>query len=498
MFLPLSPLVIPLITAIVTLFARQSRQGQHALALIGSMVHVGCTVALFSQVWEGGTVAIGMGGWPAPLGIFVVVDTLSASITTVTALVHFFVTLHGLASADEDRRRSDFWPLANTLVMGVQGAFITGDLFNLYVWFEVLLLSSFVLVALGNTRPQIESGAKYVVLNLLSSMSFLVGIALLYGATGTLNLAHLAEKVRSPEVTGLLPTITTLFVIGYGIKAAAFPFSLWLPSAYGTPPATLAALMAGLLTKVGVFSFIRIGTLLFRGTVEGFEEVMFALAFLSLFAGAIAAFAQARLRGVLIHTVVFAVGFMLLGLGTGTEAGLAATVFYLLSDMIVITALLLLGGEVERITGTSRLSDMGGIYRSNPLLSLAFIIVAFSVAGFPPFIGFWGKVALLGSAVEAGYWGGMLAALVASVVVLASIAQAFSLGLWQPSKADRTEGAVGWETDSGIEIGRVIPLVGLVGLVLALSLYPEPLFIVAERAAADLVNVEAYKAAVFK
>lgn len=490
MFLPLSPLVVPLLTAIAALFVRRSRLVQHFVAFMGALALLGCTVALFIRVWREGPIAVGMSGWPAPFGIFVVIDTLSAALTTTTAVVHVAVTSHGLASADEDRRRSDFWPLANTLVMGVQGAFITGDVFNLYVWFEVLLISSFILVALGNTRPQIEAAAKYVVLNLMSSVSFLVGIALLYGTTGTLNLADLADKVREPGMIPMLPAIAILFVVGYGIKSAMFPLSLWLPTAYGTPPATLAALLAGLLTKVGVYAFLRVGVLLFRGPVESFESLVLAGALASIAAGALGAFGQARLRGVIVNTVVFAVGFMLLGLGTGTPAALTGTIFYLLTDMLVVTTLVLLGGEVERITGRARLADMGGIYRSQPLLAIGFVVVAFSVAGFPPFVGFWGKVAIFDAVVADGGWPAVLAALAGSAIVLSAVAQAWSLGLWKPAATP--------QVDPEVETGRVLPLTGLVVLILVLSIFPGPLFEVAERAAAELVDLEGYRRVVFE
>lgn len=487
--LPVAPLVLPLLTAIAALFTRRSRDAQHGVVIVGAAGHFICTLALFWAVWKSGPIAVGMGGWPAPYGIFVVVDTLSAAITTAAATVHLLVTIHGLASADEDRRRSDFWPLANTLVMGVQGAFITGDLFNLYVWFEVLLISSFVLVALGNTRPQVESATKYVVINLLSSVSFLMGIALVYGLTGTLNLADLAGVLRA-EPHPMLSAVAVLFLVGFGIKAAMFPFSLWLPSAYGTPPATLAALLAGLLTKVGVYAFLRVGTLLFRGPVEGFELMLFAGAFASMFAGALGALAQVRMRAVLVHTIVFAVGFMLLGVGTGTQSGISAAIFYLLSDMVVVTTLLLLGGEVERITGRARLTEMGGIYRAQPLLAVAFLIVAFSVAGFPPFVGFWGKLALFDAAVDAGHWSGVLAALVGSAIVLVSVGQVWSLGLWQP--------AVEPHADPRVEWGRIISLGALVSLVVLASLFPQPLFDVSDRAAAELLDIEGYRKAVFQ
>lgn len=484
MFVALTPLVIPLLTAIFALFARRSRPLQHQVALMGAAGGVACTAALFYRVWTQGPIVVGMSGWPAPFGIMVVVDTLSASLTLTTSLVHLAITGHGLASSDEDRRRSDFWPLANTMVMGVQGAFITGDVFNLYVWFEVLLLSSFVLVALGNTRPQVEAASKYVVLNLLSSVMFLLGIALLYGSTGTLTLADLARAVREPGQVQYLPFIAVLFVAGFGLKAAMFPFSTWIPSAYGAPPATLAALLAGLLTKVGIYSFLRVGTLLFHGPVEGFGELLLGGAIVSIIIGAIGTMAQLRLRGIIVHTVVFAVGFMLLGLGVGTAQSLEATIAYLISDMLVVTALVLYGGEVERITGETDLAGMGGIYRDHPFLALGFLATAFSVAGFPPLIGFWGKVALLMALIEDGHIVLTLTALLGSAVVLVAVGLAWSRGLWKPAPKP--------PVDPGMERGRIIPLGLLSLLILGFSFNPQPLFKVAHRAATELIDVEGY------
>jgi multicomponent Na+:H+ antiporter subunit D len=488
--LALLPLLIPLATAVLALMVRKVRRAQHLVALLGSAgLSVG-TGLLFRAVWLEGPIRMEMGGWSAPFGIIVYADTLSASLAVATAIVHFAVTIYGLATADEDRRRSDFWPLANTLVMGVQGAFLTGDIFNLYVWFEVLLISSFVLVAMGNVRRQIEAAAKYVVLNLLSSTSFLTAIALLYGATGTLNLAELSVEVRDPESIPLISSIAVLFVVGFGIKAAMFPFSLWLPTAYGSPPATLAALLAGLLTKVGVYSFLRTGSLLFGGVVDWFDEVLLLGAFASLVVGAVGSFAQRTMRGVIVHTVIFAVGFMLLGVSVGTQAGVVGAVVYLLSDMIVVTALLLLSGEIERVTGSDRLPDMGGIYRAHPVLAASFVAVAFSVAGFPPLVGFWGKVALFEALTAVGRWPGMLVALAASAVVLASVAQAWSLGIWkaQPHRA----------IEPRTSVGRVVPIALLVALVLSVSVAPGPLFGVAERAATELLDREGYRRVVLE
>jgi multicomponent Na+:H+ antiporter subunit D len=490
MLLPLLPLVVPLTTAVLAVALQRERRRQQAVALIGAAALSASCGTLLARVWTDGPLRVELGGWSAPFGIVVYADTLSASLTVATAIVHLAVTGYGLASADEDRRRSAFWPLVNTLVMGVQGAFLTGDIFNLYVWFEVLLISSFVLVAMGNTRPQIEASAKYVVLNLLSSTIFLSGVALLYGTTGTLNLADLSMALRDDGASPLISVIAVLFVVGFGIKAAMVPFSLWLPSAYGSPPPTLVSLLAALLTKVGVYAFLRTGALLFDGVVPWFDEALLYGAFASIVVGAVGAFAQTELRGAIVHAVVFGVGFMLLGVAVGTEAGAMGTIVYLLSDMIVVTALIMLSGEVERITGRSRLADMGGIYKHHPYLALGFLAVFLSVAGFPPMVGFWGKVALFDAMTASGRWAGMLVALAGSAVVLASVAQAWSLGAWRDAPAPLA--------DSSFPLPRIAPIAFLVGVIAATSVAPGPLFELAERGARELQDVEGYQEGVLR
>lgn len=488
--LPVLPQIVPLATAIVALAVRSHRRLQRGVAMIGATAHLGVAVWLFSTIWATGPARVQMGGWSAPFGIVVYADTLSTSLVVATALVHFAVTGYGIAGADEPRRRSDFWPLANTLVMGVQGAFLTGDLFNLYVWFEVLLISSFVLVAIGNLRAQIEAAAKYVVLNLLSSAAFLVAIALLYGATGTLNLAELSILLREPAGVPMISGIAVLFVVGFGIKAAMFPFGLWLPTAYGSPPAWLAALLAGLLTKVGIYTFLRTGALLFQEVVPWFDDVLLLGAFASLLVGALGSLAQVTLRGAVVHSVIFAVGFMLMGISTGSEAGRAATIVYLLSDMVIITALLLVGAEVERVVGSDRLTEMGGLYRQRPLLAAAFAATALSVAGFPPLVGFWGKVAIFGAMTDSGRWPGVLVALAGSAVVLATIAQAWSLAFWRGGSRPLAS-SVSSPT-------RALPIALLLLVIAFASLVPNPLFEVAARASADLSDLAAYRRVVLE
>lgn len=485
MILPVAPLLLPLLTAVLTLLVRHHRTAQQAVAIAGALVSLGAALWLHARVGHAEPITVELGGWAPPFGIILYIDTLSASLAVATAIVHVVVTFYGVVAASEQHRRSSLWPLANTLVMGVQGAFLTGDIFNLYVWFEVLLLSSFVLVALGNERAQIVASAKYVVLNILSSVSFLTAIAMLYGITGTLNLAELSVAVRETDVGPLFSSIAVLFVTGFGIKAAMFPFGLWLPSAYGSPPATIVALLAALLTKVGVYSLLRVGALLFWGVVPWFEPAMLTLGLCSIAIGALGLISQSRAHSVLVHSIVFAVGFMLLGIAGMHPSGVTGTVAYLLSDMMVVTALVLAAGEVERVTGETELSKMGGIYRNYPGLAVVFLVVALSVAGFPPLIGFWAKVALLQGLIEAGQWQIGVAALLGSAVVLLGVSQVWSRGLWK--------GTTIGERGEGRDLRMAVPVGSLVLLIAAISLVPGPLFSLAERSANQLLDLELYR-----
>ncbi|HKL87592.1 MAG TPA: proton-conducting transporter membrane subunit, partial [Salinibacter sp.] len=248
------PIIVPAITGMLALLTRNFRAVQRGISVLGTLVLFGTGCVLVSQVHTHGIVAAQMGDWPAPFGITLVADELSAGLVAVTGFVALAVAVYALAGIDEIRERFGFHILFQLLLMGINGAFITGDIFNMYVWFEVLLIASFVLLVLGNAREQLDGAVKYVGINLVASASFLTAIGLLYGLTGTLNLADLAGSMGPVEEAGLTPVIAMLFLVGFGIKAALFPLYYWLPASYHTPPAPIAAIFAGLLTKVGIYS----------------------------------------------------------------------------------------------------------------------------------------------------------------------------------------------------------------------------------------------------
>ncbi|GAL17378.1 Na(+) H(+) antiporter subunit D [Vibrio maritimus] len=276
------------------------------------------------------------------------------------------------------------------LLAGVYGAFLTGDIFNLYVWFEVMLIASFGLMVLDAGKVQVDGAVKYVVLNLVSTLVFLLAIGLLYGATGTLNLADLHTKAQSmPTETQAL--LSVLFLFAFAIKSALFPLFSWLPASYHTLPNTVVALFAGLLTKVGVYALIRLFTLVFPLAESGWQPLLIWVAGLTMLTGVLGAAAQFDIKRILSFHIISQIGYMIMGLAIYTPLALAGAIFYIVHHIIVKANLFLIGGFVERRYGSSQLSKLGGVYKSMPLLAFLFIIPAFSLAGFP-LIGFLGQV----------------------------------------------------------------------------------------------------------
>ena len=235
------PVLIPVITGIITLFLWKYKQLQTSVTIAGSVILSIACIGLLESVFTKGILSTQVGNWPAPFGITFVSDMLSAVMLVLTALISTAVSIYSISAVDSQRKFFGFYPIYNILIMGVCGAFLTGDIFNLFVWFEVILISSFVLLTLGGERPQIESAIKYVTLNLISSTLFLTAIGLIYGITGTLNMADLAMKLRTIENTSVVTAISILFLVSFGIKSAVFPLFFWLPSSYHTPPVAVSA-----------------------------------------------------------------------------------------------------------------------------------------------------------------------------------------------------------------------------------------------------------------
>ena len=390
----LAPLAVmlPVLGAAVTFMLVRRPRAQITVTVSALVLTLVLDALLLAAVWDTGIAAVHLGGWPAPLGITLVVDRLSALMLVVSALVTLAVLLYasaqGLINRDEGGPVSIFHPTFLILVAGVSNAFLAGDLFNLYVGFEILLTSSYVLLTMGGTAQRIRAGITYVVVSVLSSVVFLIAIAMIYAATGTVNMADLAVKL------GELPTdvqmvLHVLLLVGFGIKAAVFPLSFWLPDSYPTAPAPVTAVFAGLLTKVGVYAMIRTETLLFPG--EHVNALLLVVAALTMVVGILGALAQTDIKRILSFILVSHIGYMIFGLGLATEAGLAATVYYVAHHITVQTALFLVTGLIENRAGTANIDRLGSLAKVSPFVSVLFLVPALNLGGIPPFSGFLGK-----------------------------------------------------------------------------------------------------------
>lgn len=481
------PLLVPLTTGILCLVL-PGRTAQRVLGLAGALGLLAAGLALLAQVQRLGIQAVQIGNWPAPFGITFVADHLSALMVLVTGVVAVAVALFALAEGDQPREGLGYYALGHLLLFGVNGAFLTGDLFNLYVWFEVLLLASFVLMILGGSKAQLAGGVKYFAVSLLSSILFLVAVGLLYGATGALNMADLALRVERVH-PGLLTALSMLFLVAFGLKAAVFPFFFWLPASYPAPPAMISALFAGLLTKVGVYALIRVFTLLFTHNIGFTHSLILWVAGFTLLLGVLMALAQGELRRLLSFQLVSHIGYMLMGLGILTPLALAGSVFYALNHMIVIAALFLLAGLLQRLQGTTVLVRMGGLYRPYPWLAVLFLLPAFSLAGLPPFSGFWAKYTLVAAGLQAGQYGIVAVALLVGLLTLLSMGLVFAEVFWKkaPGEVKAAPGGLG---------GLVLPVGLLAVLTLGIGLWAEPLLSLSQAAARELLEPSGYIQAV--
>lgn len=479
----ISPILIPLLTGIAGLLAWNRRTAQRVLSVLGATGLLGAGLALLSSVWREGVQTLQVGNWPAPFGITLSADLFSAIMVVLTGLIGLAVAVYSLGSIDPDRERFGYHPLLHILLMGVCGAFLTADLFNLYVWFEVMLIASFVLLTLGGERAQLEGGIKYVALNLMASALFLAGVGILYGMTGALNMADIARRLRGVEQPGLVTAVALLFLIAFGIKAALFPLFFWLPASYHTPPVPVTALFSGLLTKVGVYALIRVFTQVFAQDLGYIQPLMLVIAGLTMVTGVLGAVAQTEMRRLLSFHIISQIGYLLMGLGLRTPLALAGAVFFMAHVILAKAALFLVSGIVHRMRGTYDLKKLGGLYRTQPALTVLFLLPALSLAGLPPLSGFFAKLALVRAGLEAGEFAIVAVALGVSILTLFSMTKIWNEAFWKPSPEGHEP-----TPSARTTLSLWLPLGLLAALTVVLGLAAGPLFDLSLRAAEQLMR----------
>jgi len=481
------PILVPMSAAAIMLLAPRRQALHRWIGVAGAFALLASAIVVFDGVERNGIQVLQISGWQAPFGITLVADLLAALLLVAVGIVGVAVTAAAFGGVDPRRETFGYHPLIQILLMGVSGAFLTGDFFNLYVWFEVMLVASFVLMALHRNRAQLEAAYKYVTINLIASSIFLTALGLLYGVTGTLNMADVARVWPAVRSTGMDVVLAVLFVIAFSIKAGLFPLFFWLPASYHTPPAPVGAVFAGLLTKVGVYALIRIFTLLFQGGPAALSTMLLVMSAATMVIGLIAALREHDFRRILSFNLVGHIGYTTASLALMTPAALSGAVFYVLHHIVVITNLFLVSGVLLRLRRSTDLRKLGGLYRGQPAFSFLAMVPIFSLAGVPPLSGFLGKLAILEGTFDAGaFWLGGLVLFV-GLLTLLSMGRMWAEAFWQPSA----------ESDRGTP-GRplVLAISGLSLVTLAISAVAGPLLTITLRAARQLIQKDDYIRAV--
>ena len=435
-FILISPIIVLLFGASLELIVSSKKNLQFCIASITSLVSLLFSSIILTQVIRQGVLVMSVGDWGA-MGITLVSDRLSAIMLVISNIIGFVCLVYSYFDIDEIRTRHGFYPMVLALLAGVNGTLLTGDLFNLYVWFEVLLISAFGLLTLGNTKEQLKGALPYVFLNLFASTLLLLGIGALYGITGSLNMADLSSKLSLMGDQWPKLTISLLFLLALGIKAAVFPLFFWLPVSYHTPPVTVTALFSALSTKVSIYGLIRLFTLFFYKEMEQLKMILLVIASLTMLVGVLGAAGQNDFRRILSFHIISQIGYMIMGVAFFTAYSLAGATFFVVHNMLVKSSLFLISGLAEKIFGSSHLSKQGGLFQSHPPIALFFLLSAFSLTGLPPLTGFWGKLILAQSGIKIGEYLVVGISLLVSLMTLFSMTKIWIHSFWQSPSGSR-------------------------------------------------------------
>ncbi|TLS53551.1 Na+/H+ antiporter subunit D [Paenibacillus antri] len=482
------PLLIPLLAGVVLVFFSNVR-AQRTISALAALLNVAACAYLVQQVRTDGIQTLYMGGWLPPFGIVFVADMLGALLALTSAVVMGACLFYAFRTIGEGRERHHFYALAQFLTVGVIGSFLTGDIFNLFVCFEVMLISSYALIVLGGEKRQLRESIKYILINIVSSILFVASMAYLYAALGTLNMAQLAVRVAETGQGGGLNVVAALLLVVFSLKAGLFLF-FWLPGSYGAPPSVVAAMFGGLLTKVGVYAIVRTFTLIFAYDPGFTQPLIEWMSIGAMTLGALGAVAYRDVPRILIYNIVVAVGLIGFGLSAATEAALDGVVFYLLHDMVAKALVFLLGGWLMTLAGTDRSGRMGGLIEKAPALGWMFFATGMAIAGVPPLSGFVGKLLIVQGGLEGGRYIGVAVALATSLLVLLSLTRLFMSAFWGEPKSG--------EPASVVPSGLLAPCASLLAIVALLGVGAEWVNAYVSLAGEVLARPELYIEAVLK
>lgn len=483
------PLIIPIVTGVFLVFLSRWILPQRWISLGSVLINIAVSLFVLKQIQTEGILTLDFGSWPPPYGIIFVADSFAMLLVLTTNFVAFICLIYAMYSLDAKREKLFFYPFIHLLIAGVNGSFLTGDLFNLFVSFEVMLLASYTLITLGSTKRQLKEAIKYIVINVLSSSLFLIAIAYLYGTIGTLNLAHISMRVAEVEQTALLTVISLLFFIVFSIKSGLLLYQ-WLPGAYSAPPTAIAALFGALLTKVGVYSLFRIFTLLFYHEPSLTHTLIGWMAGITLIGGSIGAIAYKDMRLIVAYNVVIAIGFILIGLAVSTPASISGSIYYVVHDMVVKALLFLIVGTIISLTGKTNFTHISGLIRNYPALGWVFFGTMLSLTGIPPFSGFLGKILIGQGTIESENYLLLALSFISSLFVLYSLLRIFMESFWG-------ETMISEENEVPLKKGLLIPCILLFIMSIALGVGAEVITPYVMDATETLLNPTIYIDAVF-
>ena len=482
------PLIIPIMVGVILVFLRPYIRLQRVISLLTMIGISVLSMYTLNVIQTDGIIRLDFGGWKPPFGILFVGDSFAMLLVLTASIVTAVCLIYAFSSIGEKHEKMFFYPFVLFLIAGVNGSFLTGDLFNLFVCFELMLLASYALVTLGGEKVQLRESIKYVVINVLASWFFLVALAYLYGTLGTLNMAHISERVAEAGQDPLLTTISIVFLLVFSLKAGLLLF-FWLPGSYSVPPTAVAALFGALLTKVGIYALFRMFTLIFYHEPSITHQLIGVMAGVTIILGCMGALAYKDVRLIVSYNVVIAVGFILIGLAIATPTAIEGSIYYIIHDMIAKALLFLLAGAMIKMTGVTKFDQMSGLIRNYPVFGWMFFIVTCSLAGIPPLSGFVGKILVGQSAIETGSYVLLALAFFSSIVVLYSLLRIFLNAIFG-------ETIISKEDEVPLKKGLLIPVVLLGFGTISLGLGAELLADYVSNAAYTLTNPAVYIEAV--
>ena len=510
--------IIPLVAGLISIMLINRKKLSRLVGVLSYTMMLGLAFSLVMQITDAPSekesiLVSQMGGWTAPFGITIVFDSLSGLLICAAAAVGLGAYIHSFSVLNPATERRYYHPLMQMLMFGVNLSFMTGDLFNLFVAFEIMLMASYSLLVIGTGLKQLQQAYKYILLNVLASTIFLMAAGMTYGMFGTLNIADLARIIAEIEAdeTRSLPAgfnaLAVMFLLVFGLKGAFFPLWFWLPDTYYTIPISIAGLFGGLLTKVGVYTVARLFPLIFAtdgtsmfvdgqligGTSVIIKVILIIAAAFTMFLAVLGAVSQHNVRKILSVHVISQVGYMVFGIAVMTGNALAGCAFYMVQHMVVKCALFLCCGVMEKHAGTDDLDKLGGLLKRDWKLGVLFFIAAMSLVGLPPLSGFFGKMVIIREGFFEGQWYLGVIGLVTGALTLLSMLKIWSYGYWNPDKAPTTMKPQAVKASSRPAYAAIVMLVGFA---LFLGFGAESVYKVAFRAGEQLEQPRHYITAV--